>query len=55
MLYNTFPGFGTEKGVRAYQFLKEPLIRRFGKEWYAELCLTYEMYLKEYDDSANEE
>ncbi|MCQ2334467.1 MAG: DUF3109 family protein [Paludibacteraceae bacterium] len=23
-----------------YQFLKEPLIRRFGQEWYDELCLT---------------
>ena len=31
-----------EKGkalhMRVYQFLKEPLIRRFGKEWYDELC-----------------
>jgi len=23
-----------------YKFLKEPLIRRFGQEWYDELCLT---------------
>ncbi|MDD6029067.1 MAG: DUF3109 domain-containing protein, partial [Bacteroidales bacterium] len=21
-----------------YKFLREPLIRRFGEEWYAELC-----------------
>ena len=41
---------GRQKGVRAYQFLKEPLTRRFGKEWYDELCLTCEMYLKEYGD-----
>lgn len=29
---------GTERGIRLYQFLREPLIRRFGKEWYDELC-----------------
>lgn len=28
---------GKQKGVRAYQFLKEPLIHRFGAAWYAEL------------------
>ena len=43
---------GRKNGVRVYQFLKEPLIRRFGKEWYDELCLTCEMYLKEYGDSS---
>ena len=31
---------GTERGIRLYQFLREPLIRRFGKEWYDELCKT---------------
>ena len=31
---------GTERGIRLYQFLREPLIRRFGKEWYDELCNT---------------
>ncbi len=29
---------GRAKGVRVYQFLREPLIRRFGQEWYDELC-----------------
>lgn len=29
---------GKELDLRLYQFLKEPLIRRFGKEWYDELC-----------------
>ena len=29
---------GTESGIRLYEFLREPLIRRFGKEWYDELC-----------------
>ena len=41
---------GRKQGVRAYQFLKEPLIRRFGKEWYDELALTCEQYLKEYGE-----
>ena len=29
-----------------YKFLKEPLIRRFGQEWYDELCLTAEEWAK---------
>lgn len=37
---------GRKTGVRAYQFLKEPLIRRFGPEWYDELCLTASEWLK---------
>lgn len=41
---------GRAKGVRVYQFLKEPLIRRFGKEWYDELCLACEAYLDEYGE-----
>lgn len=28
---------GREKGILMYQFLREPLIRRFGEEWYNEL------------------
>lgn len=31
---------GRAKGIRAYEFLKEPLIRRFGEDWYRELALT---------------
>lgn len=38
---------GREKGVRAYQFLKTPLIRRFGEDWYNELALTCEEYLRQ--------
>ena len=30
---------GEEKGIRVYQFLKEPLIRRFGESWYQEIEL----------------
>ncbi|GHA61191.1 DUF3109 family protein [Pontibacter akesuensis] len=29
--------FGQDLGVRVYQFLKEPLIRKYGEGWYAEL------------------
>ncbi|MBP5569775.1 MAG: DUF3109 family protein, partial [Prevotella sp.] len=29
---------GRKEGIRVYQFLKEPLIRRFGEDWYRELC-----------------
>lgn len=28
---------GKERGIRLYQFLKEPLVRRFGEVWYKEL------------------
>ena len=31
---------GQEENIRVYEFLKEPLIRRFGKDWYDELCLV---------------
>ncbi len=41
---------GRSKGIRVYQFLREPLIRRFGQEWYDELALTCEEYLKQYGD-----
>lgn len=29
--------FGNELQVRVHEFLKEPLIRKYGEEWYAEL------------------
>lgn len=29
---------GQELGLCVYQFLKEPLVRRFGQAWYNELC-----------------
>ena len=28
---------GNEKDIRLYEFLREPLIRRFGEAWYQEL------------------
>lgn len=29
---------GKKLNIRVYEFLKEPLIKRFGEEWYSELC-----------------
>lgn len=29
---------GRSEGVKIYEFLREPLIRRFGEEWYNEVC-----------------
>lgn len=39
---------GRAKGIRAYEFLREPLIARFGQEWYDELELTAREYLAQY-------
>lgn len=39
---------GRSKGLRVYQFLKEPLIRRFGQEWYDELVANCKLYIKQY-------
>ena len=36
---------GREEQVPVYQFLSEPLIRRFGEAWYQELCEVAEMLL----------
>lgn len=38
---------GADKKSRVYEFLREPLTRRFGKEWYDQLCLTASEYLKQ--------
>lgn len=37
---------GNREGLKIYQFLKEPLIRRFGEDWYKELTLVAEEYVK---------
>ena len=37
---------GNELGVRVYAFLKEPLERKFGKEWYDKLVLAAGEYEK---------
>ena len=36
---------GRKEGVRVYQFLREPLIRRFGEDWYRTLCEVAEEFL----------
>lgn len=36
---------GEELNIPVYRFLREPLIRRFGKEWYEELCKVAEEFL----------
>lgn len=38
---------GRELNLRIYQFLKDPLIRRFGQEWYEELCKVADEYIEE--------
>ncbi len=37
---------GREVGVRVYQFVKAPLVRAFGEEWYEQLCTVAEAYLQ---------
>lgn len=39
---------GRSKNVRLYQFMREPLIERFGQAWYDELVEACEAYLAEY-------
>jgi hypothetical protein len=34
---------GQKKGIPVYRFLKEPLIRRFGEEWWEQLDTAYRM------------
>lgn len=38
---------GKKEHLKVYQFLKEPLIRRFGQAWYDELCLTAQEWEKQ--------
>ena len=38
---------GKELGLPVYQFLEGPLVRRFGQEWYNELCTVVDELRKE--------
>lgn len=38
---------GRKKHIPLYIFLKEPLVRRFGQEWYDELCLVAQEWNKQ--------
>ncbi len=39
---------GNEKNVKIYEYLKEPLIRKYGEEWYKEVCIAAD-YVKNID------
>ena len=39
---------GRREGIRLYQFLREPLIERYGQQWYDHLVASCELYIKEY-------
>lgn len=39
---------GRARNIRLYEFLREPLIERFGKEWYEELEASCKLYIKQY-------
>ena len=38
---------GRKLHMPLYRFLREPLIRRFGEDWYNELCLTADEWKKQ--------
>ncbi len=38
---------GQRENVKVYQFLREPLIRQFGEEWYAELSAVAEELVRQ--------
>ena len=38
---------GQKLGIRLYQAMREPLIERFGEEWFAELCEACEAWLEQ--------
>lgn len=39
---------GRKLNMRAYQFLNRPLTEKFGEDWYEELCVTAEEYLRQF-------
>lgn len=45
---------GKKKGVRLYQFLREPLVRSYGEKWYNLLVEQAELYLKDTERSEYE-
>ena len=38
---------GKKLNLPVFQFLKEPLIRQYGAEWYSELELIYQEYIRQ--------
>jgi len=45
---NDAVALGKEKNIKIFEFLKEPLIRKYGEDWYNEVCIA-ESYLKNVD------
>lgn len=41
---------GQQLGIPVYKFLREPLIRKFGQEWYYELCIAADLLQKEMNE-----
>lgn len=41
---------GRKKQLRLYRFLEQPLVRRFGREWYDEFRAACDAYLAEYGE-----
>jgi len=39
---------GRKQGIRLYEFLRQPLIERYGQEWYDHLVAACELYIKTY-------
>ncbi len=39
---------GIMENIKTYQFLKNPLIRKYGKNWFSELKVAAELYEKEF-------
>jgi hypothetical protein len=44
---------GEKLKLPVYRFLKEPLIRKFGQEWYNELCIAADILKKEKGENEN--
>ncbi|MBR6494850.1 MAG: DUF3109 family protein, partial [Prevotella sp.] len=44
---------GQELNLPVYRFLEEPLVRRFGREWYNELCEVAKELSSELLNSSN--
>lgn len=41
---------GRQLNIRAYEFLKEPLVRKFGEDWYEELSNVADQWLQQLKD-----
>ncbi len=39
---------GRARGIRLYEFLREPLIECYGQQWYDELVANCQLYIKQY-------